>query len=69
MYTFLQEIILDLIKTGIFTFILILVGYISDKTILRKIDTIKEISLNNKAVAIVYAGLFIAIAILLNGRV
>lgn len=69
MFSYSQEIILDLIKTGLFLVILTAAGFIFDKTILRGIETIKEIKLGNKAVAIVYAGLFIAIAILLNGRI
>lgn len=69
MYSFAHEIIFDLVKTGLFLVILTSAGFIFDKTILRGIETIKEIKLGNKAVAIVYAGLFIAIAILLNGRI
>jgi len=65
----LIELAFDIIKTGIFTILLIIVGVVLDKTLLHKIDTIKEVLSGNKAVAIVYGSLFIALAILLNGRI
>jgi len=67
--TFYTEIVMDLIKTGIFSGILFLVAYVCDKTILKKINTKQELKKGNTAIAIVYGLLFVAIAILLSGRV
>ena len=68
-FSLIDEFVIDSIKALYFTGILITLGYILDKVLIKKIDTIEEFKKHNVAVAIVYAGFFIAIAIVLNGRI
>jgi len=68
-FSLIDEFIIDSVKALYFTGILITLGYILDKVLIKNINTIGELKKNNIAVAIVYAGFFVAISIVLNGRI